>query len=176
MHLRYRGRASARPGLALIAGLLLTVTGPSAALAQSSAVAAPPILDLGEALARASAADPAATGWDARLGAAQASVRQAGVKPNPSLGFELEDLAGSGTYSVLDRTEATLSYQQTLERGGKREARIGLARAGAEVTRRRRDVRRLDLLRDVQVAYAEALSAEADLLIAEARLVAAQSA
>lgn len=176
MHLRYRGRASARPGLALIAGLLLTVTGPSAALAQSSAVAARPILDLGEALARASAADPAATGWDARLGAAQASVRQAGVKPNPSLGFELENLAGSGTYSVLDRTEATLSYQQTLERGGKREARIGLARAGAEVTRRRRDVRRLDLLRDVQVAYAEALAAEADLLIAEARLVAAQSA
>lgn len=176
MHLRYRGRASARPGLALIAGLLLTVTGPSAALAQSSAVAARPILDLGEALARASAADPSATGWDARLGAAQASVRQAGVKPNPSLGFELENLAGSGTYSVLDRTEATLSYQQTLERGGKREARIGLARAGAEVTRRRRDVRRLDLLRDVQVAYAEALAAEADLLIAEARLVAAQSA
>ncbi len=176
MHLRYRGRASARPGLALIAGLLLTVTGPSAALAQSSAVAARPILDLGEALARASAADPAATGWDARLGAAQASVRQAGVKPNPSLGFELENLAGSGTYSVLDRTEATLSYQQTLERGGKREARIGLARTGAEVTRRRRDVRRLDLLRDVQVAYAEALAAEADLLIAEARLVAAQSA
>jgi cobalt-zinc-cadmium efflux system outer membrane protein len=162
--------------LALIAGLLLTVTGPSAALAQSSAVAARPILDLGEALARASAADPAATGWDARLGAAQASVRQAGVKPNPSLGFELENFAGSGTYSVLDRTEATLSYQQTLERGGKREARIGLARAGAEVTRRRRDVRRLDLLRDVQVAYAEALAAEADLLIAEARLVAAQSA
>ncbi|MBJ7409036.1 MAG: TolC family protein [Phenylobacterium sp.] len=176
MHLRFRGRASARPGLALIAGLLLTVTGPSAALAQSSAVAARPILDLGEALARASAADPAATGWDARLGAAQASVRQAGVKPNPSLGFELENFAGSGTYSVLDRTEATLSYQQTLERGGKREARIGLARAGAEVTRRRRDVRRLDLLRDVQVAYAEALAAEADLLIAEARLVAAQSA
>lgn len=176
MHLRFRGRASARPGLALIAGLLLTVTGPSAALAQSSAVAARPILDLGEALARASAADPAATGWDARLGAAQASVRQAGVKPNPSLGFELENFAGSGTYSVLDRTEATLSYQQTLERGGKREARIGLARAGAEVTRSRRDVRRLDLLRDVQVAYAEALAAEADLLIAEARLVAAQSA
>lgn len=110
------------------------------------------------------------------MSAAQAGVRQAGVKPNPSLAFELENFAGSGAYSTLDRTETTLSFQQTLERGGKRQARTALARAGAEVTRRRRDVRRLDLLRDVQVAYAEALAAEAELLIAEARLVAAQSA
>ena len=172
MHLRFRGRALARPGLALIAGLLLTVTGASGASAQTPA----PTLDLSEALARASAADPMAPGWEARFAAAQANVRQAGVKPNPSLGLELENFAGSGAYSVLDRTETTLSYQQTLERGGKREARVGLARASAEVTRRRRDVRRLELLRDVQAAYAEALAAEADLLIAEARLLAAQSA
>jgi cobalt-zinc-cadmium efflux system outer membrane protein len=176
MHLRFHGRALARPGLALIAGLLLTVTGASGASAQTSAPAPGPTLDLSEALARASAADPAAAGWDARLTAAQANVRQAGVKPNPSVGLELENFAGSGAYSLLDRTETTLSYQQTLERGGKREARVGLARASAEVTRRRRDVRRLELLRDVQVAYAEALAAEAELLIAEARLVAAQSA
>jgi len=176
MHLRLRGRASARPGLALIAGLLLTVTGASGASAQAPAVATGSTLDLGEALARASAADPAAAGWEARLAAAQSNVDQAGVKPNPSLGLELENFTGSGAYSMLDRTEATLAYQQTVERGGKREARVGLARAGAEVTRRRRDVRRLDLLRDVQAAYAEALAAEAELLIADARLVAAQSA
>lgn len=176
MHLRFRGRAFVRPGLALIAGLLLTVTGARGASAQTSAVATDSTLDLGEALARASAADPATAGWDARLAAAEANVGQAGVKPNPYLGLEFENFAGSGAYSMLDRTETTLSYQQTLERGGKREARVGLARAGAEVTRRRRDVRRLDLLRDVQVAYVEALAAEADLLIAEARLVAAQSA
>jgi cobalt-zinc-cadmium efflux system outer membrane protein len=176
MHLRLRGRASAWPGLAWIASLLLTVTGAQTASAQTPAPAAGPTLDLGDALARASAADPAAAGWDARLAAAQANVRQADVKPNPSLGLELENFAGSGAFSILDRTESTLSYQQTLERGGKREARAGLARAGVELTRRRREVRRLDLLRDVQLAYAEALAADAELLIAEARLVAAHSA
>ena len=170
-----RGRAPARPGLALVAGLLLAVTGPPGASAQP-ARAAGATLNLDDALARAGAADPSSAGWDARLAAAQAGVRQAGVKPNPSLGVDLENFAGSGSYSMLDRTEATLSYQQTLERGGKREARVGLARAGAEVLRRRRDVRRLDLLRDVQLAYAEALAAEAELLIADARLIAAQSA
>ncbi len=172
----YRGRALARPGLALIAGLLLAVTAPPGASAQTPAPAAGPTLNLDDALARASGADPSAAGWDARFAAGQASIRQAGVKPNPSLGLELENFTGSGAYAMLDRTEATLSYEQTIERGGKREARVGLARASAEITRRRRDIRRLDLLRDVQVAYAEALAAEAELLIAEARLLAAQSA
>jgi len=161
--------------LALIAGLCLAVAAAPAVSAQPAAPAGPP-LDLNHALARASVADPAAAGWEARFAAAQANVRQAGVKPNPSLGVELENFAGSGAYSMLDTTETTLSYQQTLERGGKREARVGLARASAEILRRRRDVRRLDLLKEVQVAYAEALAAEAELLIADARLVAAQSA
>ncbi|MFN9925696.1 MAG: TolC family protein [Phenylobacterium sp.] len=166
--------------MALIAGLRLTATSASFASAQTQAEAPGPtlgpILDLSDALARASAADPASAGWDARLSAAEANLRQAGVKPNPSLGLDLENFAGSGPYSILDRTETTLSYQQTFERGGKREARLGVARAGAEITRRRRDVHRLDLLRDVQGAYAEALAAEAALLIADARLIAAQSA
>ncbi len=174
MHLRLRGRAPARPGLALVAGLFLTLAAAPSASTQEPPASAP--LDLAAALARASAADPAAAGWDARMAAAQANVRQAGARPNPSLGLELENFAGTGAYSILDRTETTLSYQQTLERGGKREARVGVARAGSEVARRRREVRRLDLLRDVQAAYAEALAAEAELLIAEARLVAAHSA
>lgn len=175
------GRARARPGLALVGGLILTLGGGQLASAQSppsGATAAPagPALDLFGALSRASAADPGLAGAEARIAAAEASIRQAGVKPNPSLGLELENFAGTGAYSMLDRTEATLSWQQTIERGGKREARVGVARATAEVARRRREVRRLDLLRDVQVAYAEALAAEAEALMADARHVAARSA
>lgn len=177
MPFRHPGRGRPRPGLALAAGLLATVAATPWALAQTpTAVAPAPALDLNTALSRAGAADPGVAGWDARLAAAQANVRHAGVRPNPTLGLEVENFAGSGAMSLLDRTEATLSYQQTLERGGKRQARVGAARASAEVVRRQREVRRLDLLRDVQTAYAEALAAEADLLIAEARFIAAQSA
>ncbi|MBL8556216.1 MAG: TolC family protein [Phenylobacterium sp.] len=161
--------------MAFLAGLLLALAGARFASAQTPPPAGP-ILSLADALVRAAAADPATAGWDARLAAGEANLRQAGVKPNPSLGLELENFGGTGGYAILDRTEATLSYQQTLERGGKREARMDLARAGAGVTRARREVRRLDLLRDVQVAYADALAAEAELLIADARLVAAHSA
>lgn len=155
-------RRSLRPGLAVLAALLL-------GLAPAAALAAGPPLSLDEALRRAAAADPATTAWDARVAAAEARVRQAGVRPNPSLDLEVENFTGSGPYARLGRAETTLSYQQTLERGGKRLAREGVARASGEAQRRKRETARLDLLRDVQAAYAEALAAEAALVVAEAR-------
>lgn len=173
----YPTRVRARSRLAVVASLVLALAGAEAAWAQTPSLPSKPAtLDLSEALARASASDPALAAWDSRQSAAEANIRQAGVRPNPSLGVELENFAGTGAYSLLDRTETTLSYQQTFERGGKREARVDAARASAEVVPRRREVRRLDLLRDVQTAYAEALAAEAELLIAEARFIAAESA
>ena len=157
---------------------LIGVALATSVLAASGAGAQPtaPSLSLSEALSRAATSDPSRSAREARILAGQAGVRQADVRPNPSLGVDLENFAGTGAVSLLDRTEATVSYQQTLERGGKRQARTSLARSHLEVTRWHGLVRALDTLRDVQVAYAEALGAEADLVIAEARLVAVQSA
>jgi len=152
-----------------MAMLVINLVVVDVALAQ----ARPTDLSLAEALARATLADPAAAAGDARRLAAEANLRQAGVRPNPSLGVELENFAGTGAYSLLDRTEATLSYQQSFERGGKREARTARARAEIDIARFRQQVRRLDLLKQVQDAYVEAVAAEAELLIADARLVAA---
>ncbi|MCX7586516.1 TolC family protein, partial [Phenylobacterium sp. 58.2.17] len=132
-------------------------------------------LTLPDAIGRAAAFDPSAPGAQARLEAARAGQRQADLRLNPTLGLEVENFAGSGAFSMLDRSETTLSYQQTLERGGKRAARTGVAGAEIETARLRQEVRRLDLIKEVQIAYAEALAAEAELLIAEARLVAAHS-
>lgn len=169
MSFRLRCRACARRGLAVIATLVISLASPHVVFAQPG----PADLELAQALARASASDPAVAAGEARRLAAEANLRQASVRPNPSLGLDLENFAGTGAYSLLDRTEATLSYQQTFERGGKREARTSRARAEVEVARLRQEVRRLDLLKQVQDAYAEAQAAQAELLIAEARLVAA---
>lgn len=132
-------------------------------------------LSLGDALARAAAFDPAQPAAGARVEAAAAAARQASIKPAPTLALDIENFTGSGPYSLLDRSETTLSYAQTLERQDKREARVGRSRAEVEVVRARSVVSRLDMLRDVQAAYAEALAADAELLVAEARLVAAQA-
>lgn len=172
MPIFHRGRALARLAPASqIAALVLALAAPGAALAQ----ARPAPLTLPEAIGRAAAFDPSAPGAQARLEAARAGQRQADLRLNPILGLEVENFAGSGAFSMLDRSETTLSYQQTLERGGKRAARTGVAGAEIETARLRQEVRRLDLIKEVQTAYAEALAAEAELLIAEARLVAAHS-
>ncbi|WP_082602056.1 TolC family protein [Phenylobacterium sp. Root700] len=172
MPIFHRGRALARLAPASqIAALVLALTAPGAALAQ----ARPAPLTLPEAIGRAATFDPSAPGAQARLDAARAAQRQADVRLNPTLGLEVENFTGSGPFSMLGRSETTLSYQQTVERGGKRAARTGAAGAEIEVTRLRHEVRRLDLIKEVQTAYAEALAAEAELLITEARLLAAHS-
>lgn len=172
MPLKCRRKASSRLALAGTAALVLALSSPGSAAAQPK----PPALTLSAALERGGAADPRLAAFDARAQAAEARVRQAGLRPNPFVAVEVENFAGSGAYSLLDRAEATLAYEQTLERGGKREARVDRARAELEAARLRREVRRLDLLKDVQVAYAEALAAEAEALVADARLLAAHSA
>ena len=162
-------RIRARLAATALTASFLTATGGGA---QPSA----PPLSLTDALSRAAALDPSRAALDARVLAGEAAIRQAGLKPNPTLGVELENFAGTGAYSLFDRTEATVSYQQTLERGSKRDARTGLARGQLEVARLRGAVRALDVLHDVQIAYAEALAADAELVIAEARLIATQGA
>ena len=132
------------------------------------AVAAP--LTLAEALTRAAAYDPSRPAAAARLQAAQAGVRQAGVGPNPSLGADLENFAGTGDHRLADRSEATLYYEQTWERGGKRAARLDVARAELAMAQGRASVAALDLLAEVQTAWVEALAAQAQIAVADERL------
>lgn len=58
---------------------------------------------------------------------AEAEKIQAGLKPNPSVGLELENIAGSGRNQGVDNLQATLSFSQVIELGGKREQRIEFA-------------------------------------------------
>lgn len=136
--------------------------------------AAAETLTLPEALSRAAAYDPSVPAAAARMRAAEAGVRQAAVRPNPSLGADLENFAGTGDIGLADRSEATLYYEQTWERGGKREARVGVARAELAVARGRASVRALDLLAEVQAAWVEALAAQAQIAVAEERLAVAR--
>lgn len=162
MSIQSGGRRRAPLRAALFAGAFSLVLG-SAALAADG-------LSLRDALMRAAAFDPSVPATQARLDAAEAGLRQAGVRPNPTVGVDLENFAGTGSASLLDRSETTLYYQQTLERGGKREARTDVARAEITLAAARGDLRSLDLLAQVQTAWIEALAAQAQVPVAEQRL------
>lgn len=142
----------------------------AAALALPFTAGAADRLSLTDAFQRAVAADPSLPAAGARVDAAVAGERQSGASPNPSLGLEVENFAGSGALTGFDEAETTLSYEQQIELGGKRDARMGLARREREAAEARVTVARLNLLEQVQIAYGEALAADAEVRLAEKRL------
>lgn len=165
------GRAPVRRVAVQTRALLL-----SAALLAASPALSQTTLSLDEALRQALAVDPAAAGVAARLDASKANARQADTRPNPNLGVEVENFTGSGPFSKLGRTEATVSYQQTYERGGKRQARAALAQGEIGLVQARAEVRRLDLAKAVQLAFVDVLATQAQVAVAEEQLTVAQSA
>ncbi|PZO09121.1 MAG: TolC family protein [Alphaproteobacteria bacterium] len=164
----------ARRATVSVLALTLAAALPAAAFAQATpdpAVSAPArLLPLDEALRRAAAADPARAGLEARSRATDASVRQAGARPNPTLGLLVENLPTLGGGDILGRTETTLTYEQRLERGGDRPARVDLARSEGALVLATARVRQLDRLEMVQRGWTEVLTTEAALEIARERL------
>lgn len=121
---------------------------------------------------------PGALEADALVDAAEARVRQAGVRPNPELSLEAENAFGSGPFSGYDNAETTLSVSQDLELWGRRGARVGVAQAEGRTSLLRRDLATLDAAGRLALAYAEAEAADRrfklaqealDLTIADAR-------
>lgn len=149
-----------------IGAALAALSAPSIGTAQD--------LSLSDALSRVASGDPVVAANVARLQAAEAAIAQADVRPRDVIGVEIENFAGTGPYSPIDRLETTAWYERTWERGGKREARIGAARSELGIASERNRLRMLDLLAQVQAAWVEALAAEAVIPIAEQRLAEAQ--
>lgn len=118
---------------------------------------------LEDAIVRALNAAPGLRAQDAAVRAGKAGIRQARVRPNPELGLEVENFAGSGRLNGFDSTEFTLNASQRIERGGKRKARVTLAGRDVDVARQEQAIARLDVIFAVQRAYIEAASAFATL-------------
>lgn len=97
--------------------------------AAGSAFAEGTALTLAEAVARARVQAPQLQSADAALRAAEANVRLSGLRPNPTLSVEAENVMGSGRYSGFGGGEKTVSVSVPLELGGKRGARLRVAQA-----------------------------------------------
>ncbi len=155
----------------LIAAALAAASCASIAQAQTAptAVVAPP-LTLEDALALARAASPSNDAGDAGVRSADAARRVAGLRPNPELQVQSENVAGSGAYRGLSSAETTVGLALPIELGGKRSARIGVADARGARARIAAAILRADLELTVTQAYAEAIAAERRLDIARTQV------
>ncbi len=96
----------------------------------------------------------------ALLDAAEARVAQARVRPNPTVGLDVENAFGSGPFDGFGNAETTLAVTQDLELWGRRSARVGVARADADAAALRRDLSVIDAAGRLALVYAEAEAAE----------------
>ena len=145
---------------ALLAGALLVTGAPS--LAET--------VSLNQAVAKALDAAPLLRAEDAAIAAARAGKIQADVRPNPSVTVEAENFVGTGPYSVLRRAEVTATYNQSIERGGKRAARVALAEREIGVASASAEVTRLELAAAVQRTFLNILIAQQIEAIAKQQL------
>lgn len=140
---------------------------PSAAEPQTISPSSPFLLTLEAAIARALEVAPRTAAAAARLHAAAGAVDQADVLPNPEVSVEFENFRGSGPYRGYGNVETTYSLSQTIELGGKRGARTDAARAARSTAGLDLAAARLDLIRDVRQAFADAVAADATVALAE---------
>ena len=113
--------------------------------------------------------------WDTRI--AEARRLQAGLRPNPELSLEVEELrfsdgpktiTTSGTDQEIEdgasggfgQAEFTLSLSQLIELGGKRMKRIRAAEFEGDVFQREYEIARADVLAEVAILFVEVLGAQ----------------
>lgn len=116
-------------------------------------------------LRQAQGASPRLAQGAAEVQTARGLAQQAGARPNPTVGYEAENLGTNDRGGVAARQD-TFSVSQALELGGKRNARIEAGRAEVDAAEARQQQARADFGADLAVAYAsaEAASRKAKLL------------
>lgn len=133
-------------------------------------------LTLRNALAAALLRNPElrAEAWKPRL--AEASRLQAGLSPNPEVGLELENFAGSGALSGTDALETTLVLSQLIELGGKRDRRIEVADRAWTVAALDYEAARLAVVTETAARFVRVLQLQQQVEFAErARSLAEES-
>jgi len=133
----------------------------SATCSAAAAQTAPPL----ETLLREASAPRLIVG-EAETRAAEGRALQARARPNPTLDLQVENVGGNGPYRDFQSAETTLSVGQTVELGGKRDARMASARADVDTARSRASLNRVAFARDLAVAYAAAEAAGERLTVA----------
>ena len=123
-------------------------------------------LTLDQALELAEASAPGVGAADAGVRAAEAQRRVAGLRPNPSVNVEVENVVGTGDYSGIRGAETTVGVSLPIELGGKRSARVAVADTQTARAQLAVVVARADLRLRVTQAYNEAVASERRLLIA----------
>lgn len=124
------------------------------------------IITLSNAIDKSLQASPRLQSAKAGLGAAKGAEQQAGYWANPEISVEAENIAGQKQYEGFESAEVTYGVSQQIEIGGKRSARKNIANKGYTLAELELESTRLNLIRNVMVAYADSVAAQEQVKLA----------
>lgn len=141
-----------------------SIASQAAANARNPPESAPPMkeptgsLTLRDALALALTENPelAPFAWQER--ANEAHILQAGLRLNPELGLQVEDVLGTGSFSGGREAQITLQLSQVIELGGKRTARTEVASQARSVTKSEYELKRVEVLGEVAQRFIQVVA------------------
>lgn len=115
-------------------------------------------MSIDEAIVRVMDASPRLQSVVTGTDVAKGEELQASFLPNPELSLEAEDFAGNDEFGGTNSAEYTLSLNQKIELGGKRDARKKVAQTSFAVAQEDVSIERLNIIRDVHEAYLKILA------------------
>lgn len=121
---------------------------------------------LEDSISKALAQSPRLKAFNSGVAAAKGELHQSTAWVNPEVGVEAENVAGQGAYTGIDSAEVTYGVSQRIEMGGKVTARESIAARGLDIASLDYQAAVLELIREVTVAYAEAVAAEENVRLA----------
>lgn len=119
----------------------------------SVAVAQATTLSLAQALEKTVKQSPALQEYPLQLRMIDAQRLQAGFKPNPEIGVNLENVAGTGDSQGLDNAELTLTLSQLIEMGDKRALRLEKTQWQQQLLQQQFEISRVDILAATTRSY-----------------------
>ena len=114
-----------------------------------------PPLSLGDAVAAALRDNPSLKAFAFEARVAEARIIQAGIRPNPVVSLEAENLLGTGAMSGVKYLETTLQLSQVIDLGDTIDRRVETARDARSLAEVDFTLKRLDLLAEVARRYVE---------------------
>lgn len=148
------GRRSLRT---LVAAVFLLIGSRERAAAEETPLPPRPmprgVVTVEQAIEAALTHNPEFVATQVDVGIRDALALQAGLRPNPTVGVEAEDVAGSGRRTGWDEGQTTLGVSQPLELGGKRQKRQLSAELERDVVSWEIAARRRALVSEVRKAF-----------------------
>ena len=118
------------------------------------------VVTLRDAVVAALRGNPSLATFPWELRALEARAVQAGLRPNPEIGIETENFAGSGDRNGFDQAETTLWLSQLVEVGGKRAKRQRVAEMGRSAVAWDYEAARMTVLIETSRAFLRVLAAQ----------------